>query len=59
MFVILILILIRIVDNIPAARKMKTEEGEILYSEGFELGLIDVNINNFFFFNFYIIYIDI
>jgi len=38
---------------------MKTEEGEILYSEGFELGLIDVNINNFFFFNFYIIYIDI
>jgi transmembrane 9 superfamily protein 2/4 len=41
-----------IVDNIPAARKMKTEEGEILYSEGFELGLIDEEgkpaINNHF-----------
>ncbi|KAG4094020.1 Nonaspanin [Neocallimastix lanati (nom. inval.)] len=41
-----------IVDNIPAARKMLTEEGKILYSEGFELGLIDENgkpaINNHF-----------
>jgi len=41
-----------IVDNIPAARKMQTEDNKILYSEGFELGTIDDEgkpaINNHF-----------